>query len=233
MRKFVVGFIVVFITLHFSGFSQAVIHIDSMSYEKAKYLKKDLTSFLLKNTRYPNDRSYEKYPNDRSYENIEGDVIYSFVITKEGKLENLVLESSPDNLLTISSYDAMKKMENRWSPTKLNNVAIDKKYTIIFRYLTYLDHIPVLYKKEITRLINNQAYDKAIRLYDDQIYYNPYDAELYTQRSELKMHSGDKYGEIEDFKMANKLNDEIMSVVNVVVAINNRIPKIDSRSPIE
>ena len=61
--------------LHLSGFSQTVVKTDSAAYAKAKYLKEDLTGFLLKNTRYPRGSMGE---------NSQGDVIYSFVINKDG-----------------------------------------------------------------------------------------------------------------------------------------------------
>ena len=54
-------------------------------------------------------------------------------------------------------------------------------------------------------------------MYDEQIYFNPCDFELFAERSKLKEKSGDKIGAIEDYKWADNLNDEYMSVINVFV----------------
>lgn len=200
--------------LHLSGFSQTVVKTDSAAYAKAKYLKEDLTGFLLKNTRYPRGSMGE---------NSQGDVIYSFVINKDGQLENLLLESSPDNILSVSTYEVLQKMENKWSPTKLNNVAIDRKYTVVFRYRSYLNSKPTEYKSGIASFVKKQKYDKAIKLYDEQISENQYDCELFAERAKLKELIGDKAGAIQDNKIADKLNVEIMSVVNLILVRSTRI----------
>jgi TonB family protein len=216
MRKFLVIFSFVFLTLHLSGFSQIVVKIDSVTYEKAKYLKGDLARFLSQNAKYP------IYKQVNSYDNSQGDVIYSFVINKTGKLENLQLESSTEYTLEESAKEVLKKLDEKWIPTKINHIPIDKKYKIIFRFRLYLDAQPPEYKEEIESLVKRHKYDKAIKLYDKQIYYNTFDFELFAERSKLKEKSGDKIGAIEDYKWADKLNDEYMTVVNVIaVGITN------------
>ena len=207
MRKNFVFFVIGFLTLTLSGFSQTVLKTDAVPYEKAKYLKEDLNKFLLKNTRYPMGRMGN---------NSEGDVIYSFVINKNGQLENMLLEGSPDNVLSVSTYEALQKMDNNWSPARLNNNAIDKKYTVIFRYRSYLNTKPTEYKSRIESFVKKQKYDKAIKLYDEQIGENGYDFELFAERSKLKELAGDKAGALQDNIIANKINADIMTVVNVI-----------------
>ena len=216
MRNFLVIFSFVFLTLHLSGFSQTIVKTDSAAYEKAKYLKEDLTTFLSNSTRYPRGLMGE---------NSQGDVIYSFVINKDGQLENLLLESSPDNILSVSTYEALQKMENKWSPTKLNNVAIDRKYTVVFRYRSYLNTKPTEYKSGIASYVKKQKYDKAIKLYDEQISENQYDCELFAERAKLKELVGDKAGAIQDNKIADKLNVDIMAVVNLLMVGFIRVVK--------
>jgi hypothetical protein len=210
MRKFLMLFVIGFLTLNLSGFSQTKVKIDSVAYEKAKYLKGDLARFLSKNAKYP------IYIHGNSYDGSQGDVIYSFVINKTGKLENLQLESSTKNLLTECAFGALTKMDTLWSPTRINHIAVDKNYQVIFRFRLYFDIKPPAYKKQIAGLVKRHQYDKAIKLFDEQIYYNPYDFELFAERSKLKEKSGDKIGAIEDYKWADKLNDEYMTVVNVI-----------------
>ena len=223
MRKFVVAF--AFLTLSLSVYSQKVVKLDSVSYEKAKYLKEDLTRFLSKNTRYPITKLSTS---DRFKDNCEGDVMYSFVINKNGQLVDLLLENSTDNILSDRAYEALNKMNNNWSPTKINRIAVDKKYKILFRFRSYLDSKPLEYKKQIAGFVKKQNYGKAIKLYDEQIYYNPCDFELFTKRSKLKELAGDKVGAIQDFNTANELNEEFMSVVNVIV-VGVTVDKRESR----
>jgi tetratricopeptide (TPR) repeat protein len=222
MRKILMLFVIGFLTLNLSGFSQTVVKIDSVAYEKAKYLKEDLARFLAKNTRYPISKKF--YWDDKY--NQEGDVIFSFVINKNSELENLTLESSTENILAECAIEALKKLDKKWSPTKINHISIDKKYKIIFRFRSFLDSKPPVYEKEIASLVKRHQYDKAIKLYDEQIYFNPCDFELFAERSKLKGKSGDKIGTIEDYKWADKLNDEYMSVVNVFVVGTTSLRKI-------
>jgi TonB family protein len=220
MRRFVVIFSFVFSTLHLCGFSQTVVKIDSVVYEKAKYLKGDLARFLCQNAKYP------IYKSVNSYDNSQGDVIYSFVINKNGKLENLQLESSTQYTLDESAKEALKKLDEKWSPTKINHIPVDKKYKIIFRFRSYLDAQPPEYKEKIESLVKRHKYDKAIKLYDEQIFYNSCDFELFAERSKLKEKSGDKIGAIEDYKWSDRLSDEYMTVVNVIaVGITNDFVK--------
>jgi tetratricopeptide (TPR) repeat protein len=114
-------------------------------------------------------------------------------------------------------------MENKWSPAKINDVAIDKKYTVIFRYRSYLNTEPTEYKSGIASYVKKQKYDKAIKLYDEQISENQYDFELFTERAKLKELVGDKAGAIQDNKIADKLNVEIMSVVNLIMVGVTRV----------
>lgn len=204
-------FVIGFLTL--TGFSQTVVKTDSTTYEKARYLKEDLGKFLSKNVRYPKGNS-GNIP--------EGEVIYSFVINKNGKLENLQLEDSQDSLLSKSAYAAMIKLDNSWSPAKVNQVDIDKDYTIVFRYRLYANDKTTEYKMEIAKLVKKQKYDLAIKLYDVAISENQYDFKLLAERSKLKDLVGDKEGAIRDLNMADKLNADIMLVVNVVTYGNSR-----------
>ena len=63
-------------------------------------------------------------------------------------------------------------------------------------------------------------------MYDEQIFYNSCDFELFAERSKLKEKSGDKIGAIEDYKWSDRLSDEYMTVVNVIaVGITNDFVK--------
>lgn len=193
--------------MNLSVFCQTILKADTTSNKKAKYLKEDLTKFLIKNTRYPKDKTGNFS---------EGDVVYSFIVNKNGQLENLQLEDSPDNLFSESTHEALIKLDQSWSPAKINHVLTDKSYTIVFRYRVYSNDKNAEYKSQIAGFVKRQKFDQAIKLLDIQISENPYDFKLLRERAKLKDLVGDKEGAIEDYNLYDKLNADIMLVVNVV-----------------
>ena len=90
--------------------SQVVQKPDSIiKYEKAKYLREDLNKFLSTNTGYP----YTEMMNETI-----GDVVFSFIINKNGKLENLALIDSDNASLLSSSMNAINSLDGEWRDRK-------------------------------------------------------------------------------------------------------------------
>ena len=85
----------IFLIFNMSVNCQTVKQIDSISiFEKARSPKEDLTKFLIKQTVYPK----EAIIND-----IQGDVVLSFIIKKNGKLDSLPVMSSSNSSLSAWS----------------------------------------------------------------------------------------------------------------------------------
>lgn len=185
--------------------------------EKARYLKEDLNKFISGNIAYPKEGITNK---------TEGDVVLSLIIRKNGKLDSLVKVSSPDISLSVNSIIALNSIDKEgWSPAKINNSPIDKKYFIVFRYRIFLNSQPYDYKGKAKEFFENQKYEKVLKLYDKAIKDNQYNFESFESRSRVKVIMGDIEGAKKDQIISLKLKDEIMLIVNVYVIGVSRLER--------
>jgi TonB family protein len=175
--------------------------------EKAKYMKEDLTKFLYNNI---------KYPKEGLMKNIQGDVVISFIINRNGKLDSLKIENSSDFSLSTSSIAAINLLDDEWIPAKVNNTPTDKKYLIVFRFRIYFNSQPYDYKVQSGKFFEKHKYEKSLKLYNKGIMDNKYDFELFESRSKVKEILGDTEGAKNDQLISLKLNDEIMSIIDVI-----------------
>jgi len=221
MSKFVVIFSFVFSTLHLCGFSQTIQKAEQISaFEKAKYLNEDLAKFLSYKTHYPQ----EAFTNG-----IQGDVMFSFIIHKNGELDSLLMVSSPNILLSQSTIAALASMEKKWSPASINNTPINKKYFIVFRYRVYLNAEPDDIKGRADGLFEKKKYDRALKIYNQAIKDNIFDYTLLESRSKVKELLGDIEGSKQDHNAATKLNDDVMTFVDIVVKGSSQTRVVSSR----
>jgi tetratricopeptide (TPR) repeat protein len=198
--------------------SQIVQKPDSFTrYEKAKYLKEDLNKFLSINTKYP----FAEMTNM-----INGDVVFSFIISWNGKLESLALKDYPNASFLNSSKIAINSLDGEWSPAKLNEVPVDKKYLIVFRFRTYLERKPFDYKAQGLNLFKKQKYERALKTFNSGIEDNKYDYELYELRSKVKEMLGDNEGAKNDQLNSLRLKDEIMSIIDITAIGVRRTVKL-------
>jgi tetratricopeptide (TPR) repeat protein len=186
------------------------------NFVKARCLKEDLATFLQKNT---------KYPVSALQNNIEGDVILSFVIRKTGKLDSLLVISSPDMVLSQSAFESFNRIDNKWSPTVDNNVPIDKKYLIVFRYRMSMNFKPVDYKRDADDYFKKQKFEKALKNYNKAIEDNQYDYESFVSRAKVKEKLGELEGSKQDYKTSKLLKNEIMTFVDVIAVGYRRLVK--------
>ena len=215
MKKIALLLVITFLTFNLFVSSQTIQKSDSISsVEKAKYLKEDLARFLSKNINYPFDALKN---------NIDGDVVFSFIINKNGEVDSLTMRSSPDVILSTSALVALNLLDKKWIPAKINDRPIDKKYLIVFRYRMYLNTQPFDYKHDALGYLNKQKYEKTLKIYNKAIKDNQYDFELFELRSQIKGLLGDVEGSKQDFKASLKLNADIMSVINVVARGESRL----------
>ncbi len=198
--------------------SQNVQNPDSLiKYEKARYLKQDLYKFLSTHTEYP-------YTEMMSM--LDGDVVFSFIINRDGKFENLALIDYPNASFINSSKNAISLLDGEWSPTRLNDVPVDKKYLLVFRYRTYMERKPYDFKAQVRKLFEKQKYEKALKTINSGIEDNKYDYELFELRSKVKEMLGDNEGAKSDQLNSQRLKVEVMSVVDVTAVAIRRTVKI-------
>ena len=195
--------------------SQIVQKSDSIvKYEKARYLKQDLNKFLILKTLYPTSELTSM---------ITGDVVFSFIINKNGKLENLALKDFDNAFFLNSSKNAIELLDGEWSPAKLNDSPVDMKYLIVFRFRTSLERKPYDYKGQSRNLIEKQKYERALKTLNSGIEDNKYDYELYELRSKVKEMLGDIEGAKYDQLNSLRHKVEIMSIIDVTEPIVRRI----------
>jgi Gram-negative bacterial TonB protein C-terminal len=220
MNKSVILLISIFILWHAHVEAQKTRSSDStQTFEKAKYLKGDLTEFLSKNVKYPDEAYLNK---------IEGDVIFSFVINKAGRLDNLSLVKSPDLILSTNSISAFNLIDGQWSPSLIDGRPADKRYSLIFRYRVYINSQPPDYKKTAEKNAKKQKFEKALKLYDSAIKDNKYDFILFESRARIKEILGDTEGARQDQLLSENLKKEVMAVVNInAVGITRRTVTIE------
>jgi tetratricopeptide (TPR) repeat protein len=211
-------FLLALLTISMYSNSQIIQKPDSIiKYEKAKYLKQDLNKFLSTHTEYP----YTEMMNE-----IIGDVVFSFIINKNGTLEDLALVDSDNASLLNSSKNAINSLDGEWSPAKLDNATVDKKYSIVFRYRCYLIHNPNDYKAYGKNFFKKQKYEKALKALNSGIEENKYDYELYELRSKVREKLGDNEGAKKDQLNALSLKDEIISIIDITATGADRNLKL-------
>jgi TonB family protein len=206
MKRTVFLFVVLFSALNTIINCQITQKTDTVAFEKARYLKENLTRYLSKTVRYPEALLTK---------NIQGDVVLSLKITRNGRLDSLVILESKDFSLSTSAIVAINSLEEEWSPARINGSQVDRKYLIIFRYRIYIDIQPADYKTKAVEYFKEQKYEKALKLFNRAIKDNQYDFELFEYRSKIKKNLGDSEGSKQDQITSNNLKDEVMSIVNV------------------
>jgi tetratricopeptide (TPR) repeat protein len=218
MKRTTILFFVTFLSLNGILKSQSLQDSDTIkSIKNAEYLKEDLTKFLQSNT---------KYPLEALENNIQGNVILSFEIRKDGKLNNLKVISSPDKILSTSSIISFNNMVNEWSPCKNNGNPIDKEYLIVFRYRIYFNTQPLNDNEKAEKFIKKQKYEKALKQFDAAIKENSFDYKLFESRSKIKEILGDTEGAKNDYEQSSRLQNEILTLVDVnaigITRVENR-----------
>ncbi len=176
--------------------------------KKAVYLKEDLKNDLWKNLEYP----FEAVTNK-----IQGDVILSFDIDKSGKIGDMMIVSSADKSLSISSLASFDGIGDDWSPSKVNGNPVDKTYLLIYRYRIWQSFKSPEYDEKAQKLIEKEKYEKALKIYDRAIEENQYDYQLFEARSKISEMLGDTIAAKNDSEQANRLQNEIMLVIDVPV----------------
>jgi hypothetical protein len=191
--------------------------------EKAKYPGDDLVKSLSQKINYPIQGLRDK---------IQGDVVISFIINKNGKMELPRIIESPDNSFSIASIIALNSIANTWSPARINDSPVDKEYQIVIRFRIYYDSKPVDYRGQAKRLTEKQKYDRALKIYNSAIDENQYDYSLFELRSKVKELSGDTAGAKKDQKTARKKYDDIMAVIEISVTATVRVQQTIVRTEV-
>lgn len=228
MKKSISFLVITFLTFYSVAHSQSIQKSDSVpAFEKAKYLKEDLEKGLSRNTRYPLEALKSES---------QGDVIFSFIITKEGKMENIIMISPLTTGISPSVFNAINQLDKNWVPAKENGKPIDKKYTIVYRYRLYENVKPADLKNEAEGYVKRKKYDKALKSYNEAIDDNPYDYKLVEARAQVKELLGEIEGSKQDHKASIMLFADVLAVETIISVRTTRTVKtsgnVTYRAPI-
>jgi len=174
--------------------------------QKARYSVSNLDSLLARKV---------SYPLESLKSSSEGDVIISFTITKDGKLENPGIEKSPDLEMSKASMEAIKNLTDKWVPAKSGDSPVNKKYFAVFRYRIYYNSAPTPLSAAAEKQVSKGNFPKALKQYNNAIEENPYDKNLFLARSKTKMALGDEAGSAQDNAEYLRLDEEIMAVIDL------------------
>lgn len=163
-----------------------------------------------------------KYPRDLAARNIRGRTVLSFVISKLGELESVVIEEFPHIDLAKGAIAILKSTKGMWSPTIEDTVAIDFNYKIIINYQGHSSQpMPtkeksLVLKDKALRKIKKEDYEKALALINDAIKINPFRSEYYDMRSRIHYSLNNTKDAELDKISAIKFNKEIVMIIDVV-----------------
>lgn len=178
----------------------------SDEFEKATFVKGELGPKLLSET---------VYPEGALKAGIEGDVLLRVRINQVGKLDSIIIISTPDIALSKSAFEVVENLQNSWQPTRVNKLAIDKEYLVAFRFRIYKDGNPPEYQRDIDRFVKKNKFTKVLKFCNDAILDNPYNFKTYKVRAVSKEKLGDIAGSKEDLKTYHKLYQEILASVDI------------------
>ena len=175
---------------------------------KAIYQKEDIKKALWRNLIYPQ----EAFMNQ-----IQGDVILSFVINANGKLDDISVVSTPSEILSLSSIVSLNEVSEGWNPSKVNGVSIDKTYLLVYRYRVFMNSAQPDYEKKAAKMLEKQKFEKALKFYNKAIDENKFDFKLFEGRAKTEELLGDLANAKNDREQMTHLKNVIISTIDVTV----------------
>ena len=191
----------------FITFAQTPFNPETESdFVKATYTKGNLLTILSQDLIYPEDAAIN---------GTQGNVTFLLQIDKEGKLVSSVAKEKISDELAKQAEESIAKLTADWKPSKVHGEAVDRWYLLVFSYKIFYNSLPLDYHAIAKKFEDKGKLEKAIRTYDDAIKMYPYEPIYYTMRAKYKEDLGDTAGAKEDKLMAEKLNMEVLAVVEI------------------
>ncbi|PZX53168.1 energy transducer TonB [Algoriphagus chordae] len=189
------------------SFAQTAFNPETESdFVKATYSKGNLISILGQDLIYPKEAAAN---------GSQGDVIYLLRIDKSGKLTKVEAIERVSDDLSNQTDEAIANLNEAWSPSKVHGNAVDREYLLVFSYKIYYNSLPVDYHEMAKKFEDKGKPEKAVRTYNDAIKNYPFEPIYYTMRAKYKKDMGDEEGAKADELMAEKMNMEILAVVEI------------------
>lgn len=173
---------------------------------KATYTKGNLLTILSQDLIYPEDAAMN---------GTQGDVTFLLQISKEGKLVSSAPKDKVSDQLAKQAEEAIARLTADWKPSKVHGEAVDRWYLLVFSYKIFYNSLPIDYHAMAKKFEEKGKLEKSVRTYDDAIKMYPFEPVYYTMRAKYKEDLGDSAGAAKDKLMAEKLNMEVLAVVEI------------------
>ena len=173
---------------------------------KATYSKGNLINILSQ------DLTYSK---EAALNGTEGYVTFLLKIDENGKLVEVTPKERVSDFLVNPAAAAIDKLTVDWTPSKVGGKPVSREYLLVFSYKIFYNALPLDYHAMAKKYEEKGKIEKAIKTYDDAIKEYPYDPVYYTMRAKYKKQLEDTDGALDDELMAQKINMEVLAVVQI------------------
>ena len=146
---------------------------EKVSFDKAMINGEEASKFFIKNIQIPYNSGLGGYP--------DGNVFVSFIISKTGQIDSISVINEPNVMYENIVIGAFENSSGLWSPTRFDNLALDKKYVAGFNFTVTNSFF---YKKDKSFSYYRKGnMEKALKLINEVLKMDPYDIELYWDRA--------------------------------------------------
>ncbi|REG92058.1 energy transducer TonB [Algoriphagus antarcticus] len=191
----------------FISFAQTPFNPETESdFVKATYSKGNLISILGQDLIYPENAAAN---------GTQGDVIFMLKIDESGKLTSIEAKERVSDDLAKQARETIEKLTGAWNPSKVHGKPVDREYLLVFSYKIFYNALPLDYHAMAKKFEDKGKLEKAVRTYDDAIKNYPFEPVYFTMRAKFKKELGDEDGAKADELMAEKMNMEVLAIVEI------------------
>jgi hypothetical protein len=148
------------------------------------------------------------FPYDKTITNRDGNVLVSFIVKRDGKLDSIQVLNDPGILWKETALIALNQSSGYWNPSRMDDKIIDKKYFASFNFTNGHD---LLYKKDrILRLMKAGESEKPLKIINEAIKINPFDTDLLMWRAKIYSNQNKPYLEALDLLLVEKLKSDLI-----------------------
>jgi len=195
----------IFVTLF--SFAQTPFNPETETdFVKATYAKGNLLSILSQ------DLTYSK---EAAMNGTQGDVTFIIKIDQTGKLASVEPKGQISDDLENQARESIERLTGDWNPSKVHGKPVERAYLLVFSYKIFYNALPLNYHAMAKKFEDKGKLDKAVRTYTDAIKNYPFYPVYYTMRAKFKKELGDLDGAKADELMAEKMNMEVLAVVEI------------------
>ncbi len=153
-----------------------------------------------------------QYPEESEYWRDEGTSIIQFTVLPNGELDDFEIINSVSSDIDSEVVRVLKSTDGMWIPGSNNAtpVAMVKEVAITFK-MQYSNHLRLaqkLYKRGNKKLFKNKP-QRALKLFDRAIVYQPYSSPLLFTRGVTRLSVGNMAGACKDWNRLKTLGSDL------------------------